>query len=81
MRERLEQAFGLYEVGRLKTLDEPGIDWGKNVPCLVIAALTGIEVAEPKRGSEFRGSCALIAGRRQRSMEPAFGSFVGWVER
>src|SRR6516165_1665504 len=71
LRQRLQQRLGLLQVGGVKTLGEPAVDWGEQVIGFLAFALLLPESSQTGRGAECEGFRLLILGYRNGLMKAA----------
>ena len=74
---RLEQGFGVLQIGRVETLLEPAVDWGEQIAGVALFSLLAPEPGEADGGTQFPQSGALLAGDGQGTAEACLRLVVG----
>ena len=64
-RQRVEQRFCVFQVGRIEPLGEPAVDRHEQIAGLSAAALVAEEPDEAHSGAQFSQLGLLLAGKAQ----------------
>ena len=75
--ELLQQSFSLLQVGGVKALREPAIDWGQQLAGLAPLTLTFPQAAQAQRRAQFQGLRLLVAGDIEGMVHMVFGFRLG----
>ena len=73
LRQRLQQRLGSLEVGSVKALGEPAVDWCQEVMGFLAFALLLPESSQAGGSTEFEGFGLLILGYRNGLPEAVLG--------